>query len=447
MAASLTSEMESTDRIVILMDECRRLGIEVRPPDVNGSRADFTVEDGAIRFGLGAVKNVGRAVIAETVACREDDGPYESLYDLTARVGTGRLNKRVLESLVRAGACDGLGGHRAQLMEAVGDAIAHGGRAHRDRARGQESLFGDEAMAELTPLELPDVEPWDARTQLEHERELLGFYLSGHPLSEIRDEVEAMSTVDTQVIGEAADGSKARMLGLVAGIKTTVDRRGRTMAFVNLEDFFGTVEVLVFADAYEAAGEDLAADQVVLVEGRLSTRENEAPKIIAERVVGLERARAELGGALEIDVAAEELEEAFVGTLEGIFERHPGPGQVVFRIQGSGETLRVLDQRHRVGVTAELITALGEVVGAERVRLRPRPKLAPGRRPNAGRANGGAASGGGGGRGSGAGHLRDGAAEERAARDGGRVTAAGDPPTATSGHGNTARGPGGERVH
>ncbi len=372
MAASLTSEMDSTDRIVILIDECRRLGINVLEPDVNHSHSDFTVEGEAIRFGLGAIKNVGRGVIADLVEARQSGGPFKSLFDLAERVDGGRLNRRVLESLVQSGAADCFGGHRAQLFEVVADALAHGQRRQRDRARGQASLFGEEVDLELVGDALPAVEAWDERTRLAREKELLGFYLSGHPLSEMRDEVEAMSNANTQTLAELGDGKEIRIVGLVSAMRRTHDRRGRAMAFVTLEDFFGTVEVLVFADAFEVAGDDLDVDQVVAVEGRLSTRENDSAKIVAEAVMGMARARQEWGGALEIELDKTEVAE-LLKPIESVLAGYPGAGQVVFRIlDADGNAVSIAAEKLKVGISGELIRGVGQVVGTERVRLTPR---------------------------------------------------------------------------
>ncbi len=381
MAASLTSEMDSTDRIVTLVEECRRMGIAVLPPDVNASRADFTIEDGKIRFGLGAVKNVGDGAIAEFVTARESGGPLINLHDLCRRVDLGKVNRRVLESLVGAGACDHLGGHRAQLMAAIGEAFSIGQRAHRERILGQASLFGQAVEAEIEPDRLPEVEPWDAKTRAAREKEFLGFYLSDHPLRSLRDEIAALGSADTQSVQDMSDGADVRLVGLVAGLKRIADRKGKPMAFVTLEDFSGQVEVIVFSDACEAAGEELAPDAVVLVGGRVSTRENEGAKVVASSVMSIERAKRELVGALEIELeagVAAELAEVLDTTLA----RHPGPGQIIFRIRGeAGDSVRVLSKRRQVSLSSDLIREVGELVGGKHVRLRRRELVVSGARP------------------------------------------------------------------
>ncbi len=369
MAASLTSEMDSSDRIVILVDECRRMGIEVMPPDVNASYAQFTVEGKRIRFGLGAVKNVGPGAIAEMLRARESEGLFLGLHDLCRRVDLGRVNRRVIESLIGAGACDELGGHRAQLMAAVGEAFSVGQRAQRERARGQESLFGEAAAAEIEPSRLPDAEPWDTKTRIAREKEFLGFYLTDHPLAALRQEISAISSADSQVLKSMSDGSEVRLVGLVNAIKRISDRKGKPMAFVTLEDFAGLVEVLVFSDACEAAGSELAVDEVMAVEGRVSTRENEEAKLVASRIMSFERARQEMVGALEIALDATPGAE-LVAAIDRALARHPGSGQLIFKVLGdSGDAVRVLARGRQVALSGDLVRDVAELVGEERVRL------------------------------------------------------------------------------
>jgi DNA polymerase-3 subunit alpha len=378
MAASLTSEMDSSTRIVILVEECRRMGIEVLPPDVLSSRAEFAVAEDRIRFGLGAVKNVGPGAIVEILEAREAGGPFKNLHDFCKRVDLGKVNRRVIESLVGAGACDQLGGHRAQLMSAVADAFSIGQRAQRERARGQESLFGEAAEAEIEPARLPEVEPWDSRTGMAREKEFLGFYLTDHPLKSIRGEIQALANADSQVLQAMPDGAEARLVGLVSAMKRISDRKGKPMAFVTLEDFAGQAEVLVFADAFEAAGEELQVDEVVAVEGRVSTRENEDHKIVASSVMGFERARKELGGALEIELEAEGAAE-LTERLDRMLARHPGSGQIIFKVLGeAGDSVRVLAKGRQVDLSGEVLRQVGELVGEERVHLRRREVLPAG---------------------------------------------------------------------
>jgi DNA polymerase-3 subunit alpha len=376
MAASLSSEIDSTDRIVILVDECRRMAVEVMPPDVNASDSHFTVKEGKIRFGLGAVKNVGEGAIDEILAARESGGSFAGLHDLCRRVDLGKMNRRMLESLVGAGACDSLGGHRAQLMAAIGEAFSVGQRAQRELAQGQASLFGEAVESAIGPSGIAQVEPWDAKTTLANEKEFLGFYLTDHPLNAIRDELPALANADTRKLKEMSDGAEARIVGMVSAIKRIADRKGKTMAFVTLEDFSGQVEVVVFADACEAAGGDLVADAVVIAAGRVSTRENEEAKLVATSVMGLERGRREMGGALEIELEAEAAAQ-LAPALDSALARHPGPGQIIFKIRGeTGDSIRILAKRRQVALTGDLIREVGKLVGEDRVRVR-RRQLAP----------------------------------------------------------------------
>jgi DNA polymerase-3 subunit alpha len=358
------------------------MGITILPPDVVASCADFTLEDGKIRFGLGAVKNVGKGAIAEILRVREAKGSISSLHDLCRLVDLGKVNRRVIESLIGAGACDSMGGHRAQLMAASGEAFSVGQRAQRERLLGQESLFGAAHEVTIEPARLPETEPWDSKTRAAHEKEFLGFYLSEHPLRSLRHQMSALSTADASAIQDMSDGADVRIVGIVTALKRIADRKGKPMAFVTLEDFSGHVEVVVFADACGAAGEELVADAVVMVVGKISTRENEEAKIVASTVMALERAQRELVGAIEIELeagAAAGLAEALDSTLA----RHPGSGQIIFKIRGeAGDSVRVLAKRRQVALTGDLIREVGELVGSGggRVRLRRRELVVPGAR-------------------------------------------------------------------
>jgi len=197
------------------------------------------------------VKNVGQGSCEAIVTARESGGPFRSIADLCRRVDVRAINRRVLESLVQAGACDALGGDRAQLIEMVGDAIARAQDTARRANQEQVALFGEDRALEPAEPPLPDIPPWPLSERLRREREVLGFYLSDHPLAPYRDIVRARSGAEIARLRELGDGREATLVAMVAGVKTISDRNGRPMAFVTLEDFTGTVEGTVFADLYE----------------------------------------------------------------------------------------------------------------------------------------------------------------------------------------------------
>ncbi len=370
MAATLSSEMDTTDRIMVLIEECRRMGIEVLPPDINASRPAFSVQDGAIRFGLAAVKNVGRAAIEATVQEREENGPFTSLFDICRRVRHDALNRRVVESLAAAGALDSLDPSRSRQFDAVQGALDTGARYQHDVDMGQTSLFGDAAEVGYLEPELPQTREWDRSTRLKQEKEVLGFYLTEHPLDDYRDEISAVATGDTGQL-KALSGGEVKLLGVVSAVTRKVDKKGRTMGFAQVEDYAGTLEVVVFASVFEEAKEVLEEDKVVLVEGRLDRRDPDSdPKIIAEKVYDFEANRDRLAHTLYLRLPLPGMEESKLDSIGSILERYPGRGEVVLVLDtDTGRRVRLRAGKYRVGVDRDLLVELRSMLGEDAVRL------------------------------------------------------------------------------
>jgi len=371
MAATLGVEMDSTDRVMILVEECRRLHIQVLPPDVNSSRETFSVVEGAIRFGLGAVKNVGAGAIQSILAEREKGGPFRNLLDLTRRVGHDALNRRVLESLVAAGALDTIHPSRARLYAAVPSALEAGARHQQDLAMGQTVLFGDGNQMFDEEATLPDLVPWDRNTRLRKEKEVLGFYLSEHPLDAYRDEISAVATGDTLRLRALPTGSEVKLLGVVSNLVRKTDKKGRPMGFLTVEDYAGSLECVLFADVFDSARGFLDPDRVVLVRGRLDRREAEGdPKIVAGQVADFENNRAALAHTLYLNVPLVDLGEPQLERLMDILARYPGRGDVVLSLVApTGRRVRMKCQRMRVGIHPDLLTELRDILGQDAVRL------------------------------------------------------------------------------
>jgi DNA polymerase-3 subunit alpha len=259
MAASLSSEMDRTERVAILVEECRRMQIKVLAPDICESKGEFAVTRSEIRFGLGAVRNVGSGAIRSIVGARETGGEFKSVFDLCRRVDLRLANKRVLESLICAGACDSLPGHRAQLLSALATAYGTGQRKQRDWDKGQVSFF-DSRGHQFADEELPEVNPWSRSVQLAREKEMLGFYFSDHPLAPFRDKVKKLTSCEIARLSELSEGTSAKVVGVVSTSKTIVGKNKRPMAFITLEDFSGSVECVVFSDLYEKARRDICVE-------------------------------------------------------------------------------------------------------------------------------------------------------------------------------------------
>jgi len=289
MAANMTSEMNNTSRIVILIEECKRMGINVLPPDVNESSYEFTVLGRDIRFGLGAIKNVGKNAILSILKARENHGRFKTIFELSQHVDSRLVNKKVMESLIQAGALDSLEGHRAQLMEGIDIASIYSQHVYAHRANGQTSIFDtadEEVRIDNPPL--PDVKPWSQGEQLAREKELLGFYFSGHPLSKYQLELQMFSRHTLDRIHSIPDKTEIKVGAIITGIKKHFDRKNRTMAFVTIEDLTGTAEMIVFADAFEKYNQLLHDDSMVLVAGKISSKgDNEENKILCDELIPL----------------------------------------------------------------------------------------------------------------------------------------------------------------
>ena len=370
MAASLTSEMASTDRIVILLEECKRMGIQVLAPSANQSDADFKVEEGGIRFGLAAIKNVGRSAIDSIVEARKAHGPFRTIFDLCERIDLRAVNKRVIESLAYAGALDCLEGHRGQSFAAIETAMAVGQKAQKDRTTGQTSLLkiletqGDSRGIERTQ---PQVEEWSLMEKLGHEREVLGFYCSGHPLYRFERELHAFATSTIAEVKTMQEGRRVIVGGVVSGGKTIP---GKNVRFVPIEDLTGQIEAIFFSDRMAALEEKLAPGLMILLAGTISCRNEEQPKIKVGEFLALEEALETLTEKVEIDIDVKRFAEPSLDLLAGVLDANPGdvPIAVVVLSEEDGDVV-VQIPKTRVRPSRELVAAIDSIEGVTNVRL------------------------------------------------------------------------------
>ena len=296
MAAMMNSVSGNSGKIAFYIQYCRKKGIGILPPDVNRSEEKFTVDAGGIRFGLAGVKSLGHNAIEALVNERRAGGEYRDLYDFVERLTGGAMNKKGVESLIRAGALDRLPGNRAQKLNGYERAMDGVSRQQRANVAGQISLFGAMAGSEAPPPPpLPGIPDFDSFQRLRMEKEVTGVYITGHPLQDYAEQLSKLE-VNSQVlqeITEAPDGGmswdqrKVRMGGIIAEKKQKATKSGGLMAFVQLEDLYGTTEVLVFPKVYDRESPGLQEDAAVVMTGRLSVREDEAPKLLMERVAPL----------------------------------------------------------------------------------------------------------------------------------------------------------------
>jgi DNA polymerase III subunit alpha len=325
MVALMTSKMGNSTEVTKCIVECRDKGIVVLPPDVNLSQMDFTVVDDKIRFGLAAIKNVGAGAIESILEARDSEGPFKSLIDFCKRVDLRRVNRRVVESLIKCGAFDSLGIGRARLMAFLTDALDVAGQHQKDAAENQFSLFSMAADSGFTlpEIEPPMVEEWREREKLSYEKEILGFYITGHPLTRYTETLNDLKTIEIQSLSEKEDKESVRLVGMVAGLKEINSKKGERMAFVTLEDLTGSCEVIVFADIYRKASGCLKEEAPLWITG-LATKDEKGVKVIANDITLLSEAEEKMAKEAVIKLSVENLTRDQILDLQNLLKEHTG---------------------------------------------------------------------------------------------------------------------------
>ena len=335
IAALMTSERGNSDAVIKYIDQCRTHNIKVLPPDVNKSDAHFTVSDGCIRFGLAAVKNVGAAAIESIVESRNKEGEFESIYDFCELVNVGKVNKKVLEALIKCGAFDSAGTRRSQMMAILEDALEHGSRIQKEKADSQLDLFADSNMGTSLPVsrpELPDIDEWEENMLLSLEKESLGFYISGHPLDKYEKTIQKYATVNSISIHNIADEKMIRIAGTIKPLKIHKTKKGDMMAFAAIEDQSGSIEVVVFPNLYAKNHMLLTNEEIVILEARVQKKEN-IVKLIAENIVPIDHASQEWTHSILIHINAQGASLDTLEKIKIIIENHPGDYTVCLKIK------------------------------------------------------------------------------------------------------------------
>jgi DNA polymerase-3 subunit alpha len=376
MAALLTSETGNTAKVVKYINECREMGITVLQPDVNASDWSFTPDDTApngkgIRFGLGAVKNLGANAVEAIRAAREKLGRFLSLYEFCEHVDLSSINKRMIESLIRAGAMDLLEGTRAQLFAATESAMEAGQRVWRDRLSGQGGLFGD-MTAEEGPVErpLPQVPDWTGREKLQGEKEMLGFYVTGHPLDDYGDKVRELASHDTGNLEGLEKGTEVAICGVLTSIQRKRNREQKPWAALQIEDRTGAVEGMVFAASFDRLANQIVEDKAVLVKGLVLPEENAPPKISVQDIIPLETARLNLPSLISIRVWLGRNGVADKpAALRQLFSAKTGETQVRLRLEMPRDFSVILDVPTKVRPDREFKAALEKICGPDCVEV------------------------------------------------------------------------------
>jgi DNA polymerase-3 subunit alpha len=375
MAAVLTSVRDDKDKAAVYLAECRRMGITVLPPDVNESVRDFSPVGGAdrsdIRFGLGAIRNVGANVVDAIVAARREKGKFTDFADFLRKVDAVVCNKKVIESLIKAGAFDSLGHPRKGLLQVHSDAVDSVMSTKRAALMGQFDLFGsesggqDDAFAEVFAIPVPD-EHWDPKHQLAVEREMLGLYVSGHPLHGVEQLLAAKTDTPIPAIleGSVADGAQVTVGGILASVTRRINKNGEPWAAVQLEDLAGGIEVLFFPRAYAVVGMDIVEDAIVLVKARVSRRDDKVSLIANDLAVPDLSAAQGVAAPFLVSLRADHCTPERVARLKDVLRSHPGGHEVHLRLlNGTRVTVLRLADGLRVSPSSALMGDLKALLG------------------------------------------------------------------------------------
>ena len=379
MAATLNSFLGNLDKVPEYIEECRRLGIEILKPDINESYTKFAVYDQKIRFGMGSVKNVGIAAVDSIVAERKKNGPYKSFVDFCERISSEAVNKKCIESLIKSGAFDRFEQTRSTLLASFEQIIDTIQDTSRKTYAGQVSMFdlgtekNDENLNELK-YNFTTLKEFSEKELLSMEKEMLGLYISGHPLESLRNEISAQSTINTlkmreimenidnpEITLEYRDGQTVKYIGIISSVKKKYTKSNKLMAFITIEDLYGSAEIIAFENAYQSAGNILVNENVVVVEGRLSIREDEDVKIVANTIKEFSSQKSKIF-SIDITNIDEDLKKKLRGALR------------FFNGEKNNMAVQVIENEETkpcgsIYLTPEIVTQFEELMGKERVKL------------------------------------------------------------------------------
>jgi DNA polymerase-3 subunit alpha len=366
MAALLTSERSNTDKVVKYINECRDMGIAILPPDINSSDVNFTPTPNGIRFGLAAIKNVGETAITSMVANK----PFKSLFDFCERVDLRTVNKRVVESLIKAGAFDSVDPQRALLYANTDRAMDWGQRKQREREVGQGGLFGAMLGGGEEKYSLDPAESWPEGLKLKHEKETLGFYITGHPLRKYSNEVKTYGNATTGTLSEKPSGSDVSIGGLVSALRVMRTKKGDLMAVVQLEDWEGVVETLIFPETYAKVQKLLEVDAPIFVKGKLDNDESTI-KLLATDIYPIERIKEILSRTVTIRINTTLAPQDIAERLQPIIDEKRGSAEIIFELEFPGRFTALVRPNPYVKISPdrEFVESVERICGRDTVRL------------------------------------------------------------------------------
>tara|TARA_X000000950_G_scaffold4741_1_gene4909 strand:- start:3598 stop:7032 length:3435 start_codon:yes stop_codon:yes gene_type:complete len=373
MSANLTSEMRNIDRVVVLINECKKMAIDVKAPDLNISFEDFRpIDNKSISYGLNAIKNVGKKALETIIAERKENGPFKTIFDLCSRVDQQKVNKRVLESLIMSGSLDSIEGSRAQQFLSVDDAIKYGQQMQSETNRNQVDLFGsknDQSDLIKVPV-LQSAQNWPEKEALKKEADVLGLYVSGHPLLEHSDDLEEFTTISFEEGNQISKNDTITLGGMITRIVKRFDRRNRQMAFFEMDCLGGHAEIVTFSDCFETYGHLIEEESVVFVRGNPSeTSDFSDLKIISSEIIPVEEVRHRLLQKINIKFPSGESEPKDIDELMTICKNNKGSCKLIFHLpnEGSSRHLKVLAHNILVSSSSNFLILLRSKYGKDNV--------------------------------------------------------------------------------
>jgi len=364
MAALLTSEKNNRDNIIKYITCCKDMSIDVLPPDINESGRDFSVSGHSIRFGLAAVKNVGVGAVESIIEAREQGKIFSSLYDFCSRADLRKINKKVLESLIKCGAFDSIVKNRRRLMEGYETVVDIAQRRSRDRASGQFSLFGTMSEEDDPSVELPDVAEWDQDKILFNEKETLGFYITGHPLLQFGEKISMVVDCDSLSLPDRRDGTQVSLAGIVTHVREVTTKRKETMAYVTLEDMKGVFQIIVFADLYRDVFFNIHGEEPLIVKGKVDSGE-EAVRIVASEIALLDEAMKTPFSSVHFTIDVKKNIEQDIELLKDMLYKYKGTYKCYIHLvdNGRSETVICLGERLKIEISEKVKNEADNILG------------------------------------------------------------------------------------
>ena len=373
LAANLTNEFENSVKVTKFLEDCRRLKIEILPPDVNNPSVNFDVIEGKILFGLSAIKNVGRGAVEEIIRSRNKIGRnFSSIFDFCLNVDTRTVNKRALEGLVIAGAFDSANNNRASLFNSVELALDHAHKIQNSKLTSGDSLFGGTSEITVPDPSLIPADPWIEKERLAKEREVVGFYVTGHPLRKYEVEYKSFANFHIGEVEENEEIENVRACGVITDVRKKIDKAGKEMAFFNIDDFTGSCECLMFSKVYAEYGKYVQKEEPVFVIGNLESS-GDAVKMHVNKLLPIDVARNELAGGIRINIVKEKVPSETLHELQSILENNSGKIPVFIQLFSNGSRSSVYAlKNHRVDLSTELFNKLNELFGEDSFQLIPK---------------------------------------------------------------------------